>query len=306
MLKPDAILALTLLGSVALTAQAVNSPAEPEFKLYATTRLVVLNVSVQDAHGANVRGLGAQRFKVYEDGREQSIKQFAGEDRPVTVGLIVDASGSMGTKQAEVATAALSFVRASNPDDQVFVITFNDHAFSGLPPDVPFSSDPLQLRQALLGRIPEGKTALYDALTLAADRLAKGKWENKALLLISDGGDNSSTSTFNEALRAIQMSGATVYTIGLFDPDEGEHNLGVLNRLAKLTGGEAFEPTELPEIRSLCLRIAEDIRASYTIAYTPPRLEQHAATRKIKVVATSPTGTKVTVRTRASYRLADR
>ena len=305
MLKLHVILVLALIAAGLLGAQAVNPPQEQDFTLYAATRLVVLNVSVQDAHGSNVRGLNAQRFKVYEDGREQIIKQFAGEDRPVTVGLIVDASGSMRTKQAEAATAALSFVRASNPEDQVFVITFNDHAFEGLPPDVPFSSDPRHLRDALLGRPPEGKTALYDALTLAADHLAKGKWENKALLLISDGGDNSSSSSFNEALRRVQLSGATVYTIGLYDPDEGEHNLGVLNRLAKVTGGEAFEPMALPEIRSLCLRIAEDIRASYTIAYTPPKPEQHIATRKIKVFATAPTGVKLRARTRIGYILSE-
>jgi Ca-activated chloride channel family protein len=305
MLKPNVILILTLFATATLRAQAVVSHEEQDFTLYAASRLVVLNVSVQDAHGSNVRGLTAQQFKIYEEGREQIIKQFAGEDRPVTVGLIVDASGSMRTKQAEVATAALSFVRASNPEDQVFVVTFNDRAYSGLPPDVPFSGDPIKLRDALLGRASEGKTALYDALALAAEHLAKGKWENKALLLISDGGDNSSSTTFNEALRRVQLSGATVYTIGLYDPDEGEHNLGVLNRLAKLTGGEAFEPMELPEIRSLCLRIAEDIRASYTIAYTPPKPEQHIATRKIKVFATAPTGVKLTARTRANYILAE-
>jgi Ca-activated chloride channel family protein len=296
---------LLLLFATSVPAQVANPPDGREFTLYAASQLVVLNVGVQDSHGANIRGLKARDFRVFEDGHLQTAKQFAAEDRPVTIGIVVDTSGSMRTKQAEVATAALSFVRANNPGDETFVINFNDHAFPGLPSNIAFSNDPRQLRAALLGRKPEGKTALYDALALAADHLAKGKWENKALLLISDGGDNNSTHSLTETVRAVQISGATVYSIGLFDPEEPEHNLGTLHRLSKMTGGEAFTPTDVSEIGSLCLRIAEDIRASYTIAYTPPRPDQHTTSRKIKVIAIAPGLGKLAVRTRTSYILAD-
>lgn len=297
---------LTLALASSLVGQEGNPPAESEFTLHTASQLVVLNVGVQDGHGTEIRGLKAEDFKVYEDGHPQAVKQFAAEDRPVTVGIVLDASGSMRTKQAEVVTAALAFVHSSNPEDEVFVVTFNDHASLGLPPNISFSQNANELRVALLGRKPEGKTALYDALVLAADHLGKGKWENKALLLISDGGDNNSAHTFAEAIRAVQRSWATVYAIAFFDPDEPEHNLGALHSLSKMSGGEAFAPKELAEIRSLCVRIAEDLRANYTVAYTPPHPDEHTASRKIKVLVTGPNRGKVMVRTRASYILADR
>ena len=141
---------------------------------------------------------------------------------------------------------------------------------------------------------------------MAADHLAKGKWENKVLLLISDGGDNSSTHTFAETMHALQISGATVYSIALFDPDEREHNVALLHRLSKMSGGEAFEPMDITQIEPLCLRIAADIRASYTLAYTPPQPDQHTTPRKIKIAVTAPNGGKVAARTRASYVLESR
>jgi Ca-activated chloride channel homolog len=300
--------ALALVLTVpALSAQETPSPGEPGFTLYTASQLVVLNVGVQNSHGANIKGLTAQDFKIFEDGHPQTIKQFAAEDRPVTIGIVVDASGSMRARQPEVVTAALAFVRASNPQDETFVVNFNDHASEGLPPQVPFSNDPQQLRAALLGPKAEGRTALYDALSLAADHLSKGKWENKALLLISDGGDNNSTHNFTETMHALEMSGATVYSIALFDPDEHEHNLGVLHRLSRMSGGEAFEPMDISEIEPLCLRIAADIRASYTLAYTPPQPDQHTTPRKIKVTVTAANNPgKLAIRTRTSYVLEGR
>lgn len=285
----------------AFSAQDNPSPGEPGFTLHTASELVVLNVGVQDNHGTNIKGLTGQDFKIFEDGHPQTIKQFASEDRPVTLGILVDASGSMRTKQPEVVTAALAFVRASNPQDETFVVNFNDHAFKGLPSQIPFSNDAQLLRAALLGRKPEGRTALYDALTLAAGHLAKGKWENKVLLLISDGGDNSSTHNFAETMQALEMSGATVYSIALFDPDEREHNVALLHRLSKMSGGEAFEPMDITQIEPLCLRIAADIRATYTLAYPPPQPDQHTAPRKIKIAVNPPNGGKLVIRTRTSY-----
>ncbi len=303
MLRFAVIVALTF---PALPAQETPSPGEPGFTLYTASQLVVLNIGVQDNHGTNIKGLKAEDFKIFEDGHPQTVKQFAAEDRPVTLGIVVDASGSMRTRQPEVVTAALAFVRASNPQDETFVVNFNDRAFEGLPPATPFSNDPRQLRAALLGPKPAGRTALYDALTLAADHLAKGKWENKVLLLISDGGDNNSDHTFAETIHALEKSGAAVYSIALFDPDEHEHNLGLLHRLSKMSGGEAFEPMDISEIEPLCLRIAADIRASYTLAYTPPQPDQHTTPRKIKVAVTAPNVGKPIARTRTSYVLEAR
>jgi VWFA-related protein len=308
MLRVDCWIALALLAAPFLLAQPESNvdPADQDFTLYAATDLLVLNVGVQDSRGANIKGLGARDFKVYEDGRLQPIKQFSNDERPVTVGIVVDASGSMRKKQAEVVVAALSFVNASNPEDEIFVVNFNDGAQVGLPPETPFSHDLAQLQAALLNKRPEGKTALYDGLAMALDHIRKGKWEKKALLLISDGGDNNSRHTAHDVLQAVQESGVTLYAIGLFDEADPDQNPGVLNRLSKLTGGESFMPMEHSEIDSLCRRIAADIRASYTIAYTPPQPDQHTAPRKIKVVVTNPAGGRVIVHNRSGYVLVAR
>jgi Ca-activated chloride channel family protein len=209
----------------------------------------------------------------------------------------------MRTKQNEVVAAALTFVASSNPDDETFVVNFNDRAALGLPANVPFSQNPAQLRTALYAQRPEGRTALYDALTLAASHLAEGRWESKALLLISDGGDNSSMHTLQEAVRAVELSGAAVYCVAVYDPDDPEHNLGTLHRLSHLTGGEVLVPQQLSEVGPLCLRIAKDIRASYTLAYTPPNSDRNTGPRKIRVVASTPATGRLRVRARTSYTL---
>ena len=154
---------------------------------------------------------------------------------------------------------------------------------------------------ALWGKKPDGKTALYDAVALALKQVRKGKWEKKALLLVSDGGDNNSKVTYRQILQTVQESGVTIYTIGLFDEDDPDHNPSVLRHLSRISGGESFLPLALSEIDSLCRRIAADIRASYTLAYTPPRPEEHTAARKIKIVVTNPAGGKVNVHARDSY-----
>ena len=146
MVKADLSVALFLSALLAGQPQSVSD----EFTLHADSQLVVLNVGVQDAHGTNIKGLSVQAFQIFEDGRLQSIKQFAAEDRPVTVGILLDTSGSMRTKQAEAVAAALAFVQSSNPDDETFVVNFNDRASLGLPSDVAFSQNPVQLRTALL------------------------------------------------------------------------------------------------------------------------------------------------------------
>jgi len=207
----------------------------------------------------------------------------------------------MRPKQAEVVAAALSFVHASNPEDEIFVVNFNDRASLSLPAGTPFTNDPKQIELGLWDKKPEGKTALYDALALALKQIRKGKWEKKALLLISDGGDNNSKRTYREILQTVQESGVTIYTIGLFDEDDPDYNPSVLRHLSGISGGESFLPMELSEIDSLCRRVAADIRASYTVAYTPPLPEEHTAARKIKIVVTNPAGGKVNVHARASY-----
>ena len=279
---------------------AANQQEEQEFTIRTTSRLVLLDVSVKDSAGGLVSNLTKDNFRVYEDGKLQQITQFAHADIPVTVGLVVDESGSMRAKQPEVITAAIDFIQASNPEDEVFVINFNEQARRGLPDIQLFSDDIEQLRTALWRGVPEGRTALYDALETALHQLDFGRRDKKALVLVSDGGDNVSTHRLADVMHDILESAATIYTIGIYDEDDPDQNPGVLNRIARLSGGAAYFPAKLAEIGHICREIAKDIRTRYTIGYIPATGEK-TSERHIKVVARSENGQKLMVRTRTGY-----
>jgi len=282
---------------------AWSQPAgqEPrEYTIRTTSRLVLLDVSVKDPNGAYVFGLTKQNFKIYEDGKAQEISQFADADVPVTVGLVVDESGSMRPKQAEVITAALVFIQASNPQDEIFVINFNERPQPGLPEKLLFSDDIQRLRAALWRGAPEGRTALYDAIEMAFHHLDFGRRDKKTLVVVSDGGDNVSVHKFHDVMHDVLASVATIYTIGIFDQDDPDKNPGVLNRIARVSGGNAFFPKKLEEVVPICRDIAKDIRTRYTIGYIPTGGEK-TSERHIKVAAWSANGQKLHVRTRTSY-----
>lgn len=300
------ILGLAVAAQI-LPAQApgVEASAQP-FKLSATAELVLLDVSAKDAAGEHVSNLSKDNFRVYEDGKLQTITHFASDDVPVTVGLVIDTSGSMRPKYRDVVMAALSFIQASNRKDEVFVVNFGDHVRSGLPDDVPFTADIRQLRAALSLGMPAGRTALYDAILFSLHHIEKGKCEKKALMLVSDGGDNSSAHPSEEVMRMVRKSFATIYTIGIFDENDPDRNLGLLRRLAQVSGGEAYFPGQLSEVVGICRQIASDIRTRYTIGYVPARSGEQGSLRKIKVTASGPGGHKLVVHTRTSYFLPDR
>jgi VWFA-related protein len=283
------------------SCSAAGRNQEPrEYTIKTTSRLVLLDVSVKDSAGGRVSGLSLQNFKVYEDGRRQQITQFAHADIPVTVGLVVDESGSMRPKQPEVITAALAFIQACNPQDEIFVINFNEKPRRGLPDIQLFSGDIQQLRSALWRGEPEGRTALYDAVEMALHQLDFGRRDKRTLIVISDGGDNVSEHKFQHVMHDVLESVATIYAIGIFDKEDPDKNPGVLNRLARVSGGNAYFPKKLEEIVPICREIAKDIRTRYTIGYIPVA-ETRFAERHIKVTAWSPAGQKLTVRTRGSY-----
>ena len=244
-------------------------------------------------------GLSKENFKIYENGKPQEITQFANADIPVTVGIAVDESGSMRPKRSEVITAALVFNQASNPMDETFIINFNEKARRGLPDDVLFSDNVQQLRKALYQGLPEGRTALYDAIMMSLDQLEFGRRDKKTLVVISDGGDNHSQHTLDDVTRKVLTSVATIYTIGLYDEDDPESNEGVLKKLAQVSGGVFYHPQTLDEIVPICRQIAKDIRTRYTIGYVPSA--EGKAARHIKVMASSPGHPKLVVRTRTSY-----
>jgi len=289
-----------------LTSRALSQAPSGEFKISTDVELVLLDVSVKQAKGGYASGLTRDNFQIYENGAPQKITEFASADIPVAVGLVFDDSGSMQPKRPEVITAGLIFVGASNPQDQIFVVNFNDKVRSGLPDNVPFTDDLTLLRSALLKDMPEGKTALYDAVAFALRHLETGRRDKKTLVVVSDGGDNVSAHSLKELMQLIQESRATIYSVGIFDDDDPDSNPRVLERMARVSGGESFFPKELGEVIPICRQIAKDIRNRYTIGYTPVHSGDRAALRKIHVVATAPDRGKLLVRTRTSYLLPAR
>src|SRR5215471_610213 len=195
--------------------------------------LVVLRATVQKSDLEPVSGLGKEDFRVYEDGVLQEIESFSHEDIPVTVGLVIDNSGSMRPKRAEVITAALAFARASNNKDQIFVVNFNEHVSFGLPENIPFTNKTAQLEAALSKVAPDGKTALYDAVAAALDHLKKGNRDKQALIVVSDGADNASRHNLAQIMAQARQSDAIIYTIGIYDKDDPDSKPGSLKRLAK-------------------------------------------------------------------------
>jgi len=287
-------------------ASAQAPPATDEFRISTDVELVLLDVSVRDPKGGYVSSLTREDFQIYENGAPQKITQFSRADIPVTVGLVMDDSGSMRPKRPEVITAGLVFAGASNPQDQIFVVNFNDRVRRGLPENVPFTDDINLLRSALSKDTPQGQTALYDAVAFALHHLESGRRDKKTLVVVSDGGDNVSTHSLKELMQLVQESRATIYTVGIFEPDDPDRNPRVLERIAAVSGGQCFFPKGIDEVVPICRQIAKDIRNRYTIGYTPARSSDKAALRKIRVMATATDRGKLVVRTRNSYMLPAR
>jgi Ca-activated chloride channel homolog len=273
---------------------------QPGFTIRSDVRLVILDVSVKDRAGGFVSGLKKENFQVFENGAPQTITVFGREDLPVTVGILIDESQSMAHKRNDVLSAAGTLIAESNPQDEIFILNFNDTVRRGLADSQPFSSDIDQLRSALYRGVPIGRTALYDAVYEGLNQLELGHRDKKALVLISDGGDNASHRHRQEVYDKLDRSMATVYTVGLYDPDDPDRSPGLLKRLAAVSGGEAFFPASPAEMTNVCRGIAKDIRTRYTVGYVPPA-SNGGPLRHIRVNVTGPHG-RLTVRTRAQYR----
>jgi Ca-activated chloride channel homolog len=286
-------------GGGQTTASNIGSPSPQEYTIQTTSRLVLLDVSVKAPSGGFVSDLTKDDFKVLENGKQEQISQFSNADIPVTVGIAVDESGSMRPKRAQVITAALVFIQASNPMDEMFVVNFNERARRGLPDQLLFSDNVRQLRDALWQGDPEGRTALYDAIELSLHQLDFGRQAKKALIVISDGGDNHSTHTLQQVKHDVLASLVTIYTVGIYDEDDPEKNEGMLKDLAHVSGGVFYHPKSLEEIVPICRQIAKDIRTRYTIGYVPS--VEGKMVRHVKVIASSPNHPKLEVRTRTSY-----
>jgi VWFA-related protein len=263
------------------------------------TRLVPLNVTITDKGGHLVTNLSQSAFQVYENGVLQQIKIFRHEDVPVSMGLIIDNSGSMREKRQAVEAAALALVKDSNRQDEVFIVNFNDEPYL----DADFTNDIAKLEQGLTKIDSRGGTAMRDAIRGSIDHLKeKAKRDKKVILIVTDGNDNASTIGLDALVRQAQQNDILIYAIGLLseeDKREARKAERDLNILVENTGGQAFYPKTVAEVEPIAHQVAHDIRNQYTIAYTPANTALDGSYRQIKVVVKAP-GNPV-ARTRSGY-----
>jgi Ca-activated chloride channel family protein len=288
-------------------------PPPPQLKdqthggIRVSTDLVLLHVTVMDEHGQFVPGLKQNNFRVFEDKVEQKISAFLGEDVPVTMGLVIDNSGSMREKRAQVNAAALTFIKTSNPQDEVFVVNFNDEYYLDLDKD--FTNDQRELNEALSRIDARGSTALFDAVIGSLDHLRKGHKDKKVLLVITDGDDDASRKKLADVVAVAQKSDAQIYAIGVFsDEDRKSAKKMIRNSKKELTemtvvsGGAAYFPDTLEQVQSICAQVAHDIRNQYTLGYYPTNLAMDGSFRQVQVQLIQPKDRgKMTARTRAGY-----
>jgi VWFA-related protein len=299
-------LRLGLVG-IALSASLLHAQAPPDAKVTepetytfrTDTRLVDLHASVVDKDGHLVLGLPQSEFTIYENGVKQEIKMFRREDVPVSLGLIIDNSASMHDKRAKVASAALALVSASNPEDEVFIMNFNEE--TSLEAD--YTSDIKRLEEALKTINSHGGTAMRDALRMGIEHLKHGgKKEKKIVLVVTDGEDNASVETLSHLIQATQQNGVIIYAIGLLsdnEPREAEHAKRALDALTLATGGQVWYPNDLAEVDGIAREVAHEIRNQYILGYTSSNQALDGSFRRIRVAVKAP-GDPI-VRTRAGY-----
>jgi VWFA-related protein len=290
--------------SLVLIAQAPKPQAPPSPDdgnvIRVDTRLVVLPVSVSDRNGKLVTDLPRQAFHVFENGAEQTIKVFHREDVPISLGIIIDNSGSMRDKRHKVEVASLDLVKNSNPRDEVFIVNFNDEAYL----DVTFTNDMKQLEEGVSRIDSRGGTAMRDAISMSMDYLKeKGKKDKKVILVVTDGNDTASSGTLEKlVMKARQSQDVMIYAIGLLneeDKREAKKAKRALDAITHESGGLSFYPKDTSEVERICLQVAQEIRNQYTIAYTPSDTALDGSFRQVRVTVKGP-GTPL-VRTRAGY-----
>ena len=295
------VLAATAMAAGFALAQNQPPPAgQDEIPIFTSdTRLVVVHSSVFDKNGKLVTNLPQSAFKVLENGVEQPLKIFRSEDIPVSLGIVIDNSGSMAPKKTRVAAAALNMVRASNPQDEVFIVNFNDDAYL----DQPFTNDIKKLEEALDQLQTKGGTAMRDAVSMSIDYVKdKSKKEKKVLVIITDGNDNTSNINLEELVRKAQQSDVLIYSIGILGeetPSDIRKARRALHDLAVASGGMDYYPKDLEEVDKLTPEVAHELRNQYTLAYSPINATLDGTFRKITVTVNAPG--RPTVRSRNGY-----
>jgi Ca-activated chloride channel family protein len=284
-----------------LSTEGSLTGVDGQAKIEVSANLVLLPVKVTDARGTFVSGLKPEDFRVLEAGQLQKVTVFEEGDTPVTVGLVVDHSRSMGSKLPDVVTAVSSFAHSSNPQDEMFVVDFNDDVSIELMRGKAFSNDARELGEALTAVSARGRTALYDAVSEGLRHLQYGHLEKKALIIISDGGDNASRLKYSQVLTQARQSQALIYSIALVGAPGEEENPKILLRLCRDTGGVAYFPRPGESVASISKEIANDLREQYTLGYVPLNIKRADVFRKIEVKVAAPGHGRLRVRTRQGY-----
>ena len=301
------------MGTMACCAMAAGLSAQQNSSLPKTddtlpvfrsdTRLVVCHTSVIDKNGHLVSGLPKSAFSVTENGAPQEVTVFKAEDIPISLGLVIDNSGSMRDKRAKVEAASVALVKDSNPEDEVFVVNFNEEPFLDLPPGVNFTSDIDVLKQALQRIDSRGGTAMRDAIASSIVHLKENAHrDKKVLVVVTDGNDNASQINLENLVKASQQAEVLIYSIGLLaeeDPHAAREAKRALNTLADATGAVTFFPKDVTEVDHIAHQVAHDIRNQYTIGYAMPNTEMDGKFRVIKIAVNAPG--KPAVRTRPGY-----
>jgi Ca-activated chloride channel homolog len=298
-MHPLILFALSGLMAASL-APGQQGPEAGKYTIAVDVNLVVFNVTVTDNKGRHIPGLKASDFRIHEENRLQAIRLFSAEEAPASLGLVIDNSGSMRDRSADVSRAALQFASAGKSEDEMFVAIFNEKVYLGLPPSIPFTSDLAEIRAALQTR-PEGMTALYDALAVGIEHLKAGTRDRKALIVLSDGADNASRRRLEDVLQLAQRSSATVYTIGIYDESNPDRNPRVLRKIADLTGGRAYFPKSRHDLEQVWRNIAREIRSQYTIGYQSSNPTRDGAFRKVQITANGRSRGSLRVITRDGY-----
>jgi Ca-activated chloride channel homolog len=302
-----------LASSVFAQIPVSNPPAPPPpgqgnattqgSKIVTNVNLVVLHTTVLDDRQRFADGLKAENFRIFEDKVEQKLSVFKREDLPVSMGLVIDNSGSMRDKRPKVNEAAITLVQASNPQDEAFVVNFNDDFYLDLDKD--FTSSIPELKEALERIDARGSTALYDAIIGSIDHFKKASKDKHVLLVVTDGEDNSSHYSLERAIRDIQKTDTVIYTIGLLSQESkksAKKARRALEDIAKASGGVAYFPENVEDVHNICQQVAHDIRNQYTLAYYPTNSKRDGSFRTVTVEVIPPRGRgKLVARTRNGY-----
>ena len=296
------------LSSVAMFGQQPEATPPPDqdpaVPVKIKTDLVTLTLTVTDLYGRYVMGLGKKDFTIFDNNKEQEITFFSDTDAPVSIGVLFDVSGSMSGEKIQKARKALSrFINSSHPNDEYFLIAFNSRAQLLL--DRTRDGDAVLQKLTLVS--PRQNTALYDAVYLGIERVTRGSHQKRALLIISDGQDNSSRYNFGEVRRLMKESDVITYAVGITDASDAASFLGMqgqafLDELTSVTGGKSFYPASDVEMDEIFDRISIELRHQYSIGYTPKDFQPDGKWRKVKVKVKPPRGLpRLTVRSREGY-----